>query len=196
MNERVRQILDNIRDFWNRYNRRQKTVIISLIVIAVLVVAFVVWLVSRPKWEDLKTCDSYAQVNEVTSLLKESNIAYNIADDALTVQVKKQDLINAKITLGASDIQADGYSLEDALNGSFTTTETDKARKYKAFLESKLSSELAQIDGIKKAYVTINESEPTSIILSATEDSSVAVILVLKSELAAGVGENIAHIIK
>ena len=196
MNERVRQILDNIRDFWNRYNRRQKTVIISLIVIAVLVVAFVVWLVSRPKWEDLKTCDSYAQVNEVTSLLKESNIAYNIADDALTVQVKKQDLINAKITLGASDIQADGYSLEDALNGSFTTTETDKARKYKAFLESKLSSELAQIDGIKKAYVTINESEPTSIILSATEDSSVAVILVLKSELAAGVGENIATLIK
>ena len=196
MNDRIRQILNNIRDFWNKYNRKQKTVIISLLIIAILIVAFVVWLVSKPKWEDLKTCDSYSQVNEVTNLLNENSIAYNIASDALTVQVKKQDLINAKIALGASDIQADGYSLQDALNGSFSTTETDKARKYKAYLESKLSSELAQIDGIKKAYVTINESEPTSVILSKTEDSSVGVILVLKGTLAPGVGENIAVLIK
>ena len=196
MNERVRDILNRIKEFWNKYNKKQKTIMISSVVLVILVVALVVWATSRPKWEELKTCTSYSEVSEVTALLTENQIAYQVKDDALTVTVEKKNLVNSKIILGSNNIQADGYSLSDALNGGFSTTETDKARKYKAYLESKLSSDLSQIDGIKKAYVSIKEAESSSVILSKDEDTSVGVVLVLKNELSEEVGENLAQFIK
>ena len=177
MNERLKGILDRIRDFWAKYNKRQKSIIIATAVIVVLMIALVVWISTRPKWEVLVHCNNYNQVQEVQGILTEGGIAYNMGSDALTVSVQKKDLVNAKILVGSKDIQVEGYSLSDALSGSFTTTESDKAKKYRKYLEDKLSKDLTSFDNVKKASVTIKEADNNSVLLSKNEDTSVAVVI-------------------
>lgn len=196
MNEKAKGILNRIKGVWDKWNKRQKTIIISSVVIVALLIALVAWIVSQPKWEVLAQANNYNEVNEITTLLKENQISYDIGDDALTVSVNKKDLINAKILLGSNNIKAEGYSLEDAVSGGFSTTESDKAKKYKAYLESKISEELSALDSIKAAHVTLTMPESSSVIVSSKEDTSVAVILTLKSEIAEDMGETLAQYLK
>lgn len=196
MNEKVKDIGNNIKAFWDKYNKKQKTIIVTGFIMLVLIIALIVWFFSKPKWEILKTCSNYNQVSEVKALLTENGIKHTVDDDALTVRVEKENLTNAKILLGSNDIQAEGYSLDDALSGSFSTTEGDKLKKYKAYLESKLAQELAEFDSIKKAHVSIKIPESSSILTSEDKETSVAVILVLKGELPDGMGLTLAQHLK
>ena len=88
---------------------------------------------SRPTYQELTRCEDYNEMNTVTSLLTDNGYTYQI--DNMAVKVKEQDLTNAKMLIASNDIKPSGYSLDDALNSSLTTTESDKNKKYAKYLD-------------------------------------------------------------
>ncbi len=196
MNERIKGILDRLKEFWNKYTSKQKTAAISVILVAIATIGILTWVFSQPKWQELVVCDDATQVKQVQELLTENAILYEIDDDARTVRVDKSKLTDAKILLGSSNIKASGYSLEDALNVGFSGTEADKTKRYKLYLESKLSEDLRTIEGIKDAKVSLDIPESTSVIIATQEEKSVGVVLILEKELEEGIAESIATFIK
>ena len=101
----------------------------------------------------------------------------------LTYSVKKEDRANATILLGSNDIPSEGFSINDAIDGSFSTTEADKSKKYQLYLEEKFADDLETISNISKAQVTLSLPADDGTIISKEEEAYASIILQLNDEM-------------
>ncbi len=184
MAERLRAIWNRIVEWWKKFTRGQKTVIISITAVVVVALLLLAFVVTRPNYEVLISASNYSEAKQVMDLLDAEGIGYKYSDDGMIVSVKDTDLAKAHLVLGTNDIQADGYAIEDVFDGSFSTTESDKEKKYILYLEEKLASELvATQTAIDSAAVTLSMPDNDGTILSQQEDAYVSVLLTLNTEL-------------
>lgn len=193
MAERLKQIVNRIVDTWKNWTIKQKTLIISTAAVIVIAIAIIAFAVTRPNYQVLTTCEDYTELNSVTSILTEQGYDYQVQDNTLIVKVKKGDLTNAKMAIASEDIQSDGYSFEDAMQSSFTTTESDKTKQYAHYLESKFASDLEGMDGIRSATVTVDIPDDSSSFYSTTSETSVGVVLDTSKTLGDDTAESIAN---
>lgn len=193
--DRLKQIGQKILDIWNKYTTKQKTIAISCVAVVLVALIILVAAVNRPQYEVLTTCKSYSEMQEVTNLLTENQITYNVADNSMVVNVNKQDLTKAKMVLASSDIQADGYTFEDAMKSSFSTTESDKRKQWQTYLESKFRTDLKSFDGVKEASVTVTLGESTNIYYSTKQEATIGVVLRLTKDIGEDVAAGMAQLL-
>ena len=190
MLDRLKQIPARLLEIWKNWTRNQKIIIVSAVVVFIAAVIVIAYVLSRPTYEELTKCEDYSEMNTVTTLLTDNGYTYQI--DNMTVNVKKQDLTNAKMLIASNDIKPSGYSLDDALNSSLTTTEADKNKKYAKYLETKFATDIASLDGIKKASVTVHLSDDTNSFYSTKKDTTVAVTVDTNKTVSDDAAESIA----
>lgn len=190
MLDRLKQIPARLLEVWKSWSKTQKTIIVSGAVVFIIAVVILSYVLSRPDFEELTRCSDYNEMNSVTKLLEENNYEYEIKD--LTVSVKKADLTKCKMLIASEDIQSSGYSLDDALNSSLTTTESDKSKKYAKYLESKFEEDITSIDGIKSATVSVHLADDTTSFYSTKKDTTVAVTVDTNKGIDSDTAESIA----
>ena len=122
--DKLKQIPARFLEIWKSWSRNQKIIIVSAVAVFIAAVVVIAVVLSRPTYQELTRCEDYNEMNTVTSLLTDNGYTYQI--DNMAVKVKEQDLTNAKMLIASNDIKPSGYSLDDALNSSLTTTESDK----------------------------------------------------------------------
>ena len=81
--DRFKQIGQKLLDVWNKYTVKQRAIIVSSVAVVVIALAILAVVVNRPQYETLTTCSSYAQMQEVTNLLTDNSISYNVADNSI-----------------------------------------------------------------------------------------------------------------
>ena len=180
--DKIKAVLEKIKNFWNRFNKKQKTVFITVFAAIIGAIVIMAIVLNRDTSVVIRNCTNESEAVEVRNILTDAGINCTV-DRNNVIRVSEGDYVEAKLTLGSNNISSDGYSLEDAVNGSFTTTSTDSKNKYKAYLESKFAKDLESIEGIKKARVTIDFKDTDSTIFSSDEDASITAILTLTKEL-------------
>ena len=190
MLDRLKQIPARLLEIWKNWTRNQKIIIVSAVVVFIAAVIVIAYVLSRPTYQELTKCEDYSEMNTVTTLLTDNGYTYQINN--MTVNVKKQDLTNAKMLIASNDIKPSGYSLDDALNSSLTTTEADKNKKYAKYLETKFATDIASLDGIKKASVTVHLSDDTNSFYSTKKDTTVAVTVDTSKTVSDDAAESIA----
>lgn len=195
MPKRLTQMWERFLDFWNRYNRKQKAIVLSSITVVVITIAILAFVLSKPVYSVLVTCSNYDEMSQVTTLLSDNNYAYVVEDGSMVVSVKKSDLINAKMLLASNEIKADGYSYTDAFSSSFTTTESERTKKWQLYLEEKFKKDLEGLSKVKSASVSLNLQDSTNSLFTQTNGSSVSVILTLKESMDDAEAENIANLL-
>ncbi len=195
MPEQIQRILNRIREWWLSFNSRQKVIIASIA--GVLIVAFAIlgYAFSRPTKVNLITCSSASEASEVMDLLDGESISYTTSSDGMTFYVNSSDQATATILLGSNSIPTNGYSLDDALDGSFTSTESDKTKKYQLYLEEKFASDLESISCVSSATVTLSIPNDDGTLISQAQDSYASVILNLSSEMDESTAASIAKYI-
>ena len=195
MVERLRALLQRLIDWWNRFTARQKTLIISIVAGVVVALAILVTILTAPKYETLVVCDDTKQAAEIKDLLDSNSMTYNISDDGLTIEILKEQLSDATLLLGANSYPTYGYSIENVFTGGFTSTEADKDKRYKLYLESQLEKDLAANDAIDTASVTLSIPDNDGTLLSQQEESYASVMLTLNSDLSSDAAAGIARFI-
>ena len=50
MQEKIKEIPNKLKDFWNKYTGKQKTIIIAVICVVLVAIGVTAWFVSRPSW--------------------------------------------------------------------------------------------------------------------------------------------------
>ncbi len=193
MVDRLKEILQKVQEWWDKFTAKQKTIIISVTAGVVLALAILGTILTRPKFETLITCESTKQASEITELLEGDSIPYQTTDDGLIISVQKQDLARATLLLGANNFPADSYSLETALAGGLSTTESDKQKTYKLYQESHLQDIMEATEYVKKAYVTLSIPDNDGTLLAKEEEAFASVMLELNDTLPEGVAENFAR---
>lgn len=190
--EQLKKILNRILELWNKYTRKQKAVIVSVVGVVAIALIILVMVVQKPTWVTIRQCASYSEMNEVTQLLTSAGYEYQIDDSNFTVRVKQQDLTNAKMTLASTNIAADGYTIQDALNSSFSTTESDRNRMWQKYLESEFSKDLAQLDAVKSASVRVTLANNSSVLVNNKNEHSVAAVITPNGKIDSEMAESIA----
>ena len=183
MPERIKQILDKIKEWWVKFSTKQKMLIISItsVVIIALVILYVV--MSKPSMYPIITCEDTTQAASVKELLTGDNIYYEVSDDGLTFSVKTSDQADASILLGSNKIPTNGFSIDDAITGSFSATEADKAKRYQLYLEEKLAKELESMSAVKNATVTLNIPADDGTLITRNQEIYAGVMLELDGEM-------------
>ncbi|MDE7063269.1 MAG: flagellar biosynthesis protein, partial [Lachnospiraceae bacterium] len=144
MPERIVEILGKIKDWWLKFSTKQKTLVISITAVVVIALVILSVIMTRPTMVHLITCTDQTESAKVRDLLSGEGLDFDVSSDGLVYTINAKDQSSANILLGSNNIPTSGYTIEDALGGSFSTTEADKQKKYQVYLQDKFSAELSE----------------------------------------------------
>lgn len=197
MPEQVQKILDKIVEWWKKYSTKQKVLLGSIAATVILALVILTMVVSQPTMVTLIECETTAQAGEVKELLDgDGGVAYEMSQDGLIFYVDEKDEATASILLGTNSIPTDGFTIDDVVDRGFGTTEADKTKLYRAYLEDRFAKHLTTLNNVEEAYVTLDIPYDDGTILAREQDSYASVILSLAAEMteeqAAGIAQYIA----
>lgn len=179
MVDKIKQIPKKILEWWNKFSSKQKTIIVSVAAGVIVAFAILITVLTKPVYTILATCDSTKETSQITELLDGASpaITYKVSTDGLQVQVLKSQESDAKILLGANNIPSAGYDIDSVTDGGFATTESDKQKKYKLYLESQMEQDLSGLANIKSATVQLSIPQDDGTLIQEKEDSSAAIMI-------------------
>ncbi len=180
--EKLKELMNRILEWWNRFTAKQKTLIVSGVAVLVLAIVAIVSRLTQPQYVLLKECENTKEAAEVRDLLEEEELDYTISDDGLTIQVLRDQISDANLLLGANNIVSAEYGIDNVVDGSFSTTESDKQKKYVVYLEDSLERDIAKFDAVKNANVRLDIPEDDGTLIADEQESSAWVLLELKDE--------------
>ena len=180
MVDRLRALWARIREWWDRFTTRQKTWIVIGASVVLLTIIILVTVLTRPRYSPLITAETTKEASDIVALLEGDSITYRISQDGLKIDVLEQQLSQAELLLGANDIPAVGYSIDNVTSGGFSTTEADKQKKYVVYLESRLENNfIKNFNAIKNAYVELNIPDNDGTLIRSEEEASASILLEL-----------------
>ena len=183
MPERIKAIWQRVLDWWNQFTARQKTLIIGASTVVLLTIIILVSVLNQPQYVLLATANSTKEASEIRDLLDSNDVNYKMSDDGLEFRVLKKDQGSASLLLGANDIQSYAYSIDNVTNGSFSTTESDKQKKYVLYLESRLEQDfISKFEAIESANVQLHIPDNDGTLIGNQEQSSAWILLNLKDD--------------
>ncbi len=178
MADRLKALWQKVLDWWNQFTAKQKTLIVGAASVVMLTIIILVSILNQPQYVLLATASSTKEASEIKGLLDSNSINYQMTDDGLEFKVLKKDQADANLLLGANDIQSYAYSIDNVTEGSFSTTESDKQKKYVLYLESRLESDfISKFDAIKTANVQLNIPDNDGTLIGNQEESSAWILL-------------------
>jgi len=195
MQERIRELLQRVLDWWNKFTTKQKTFIVAAIAGIILTLAIVITILSQPQYVVLINCDTTKAASEVTELLDGESLDYKVSDDGYQIKINKDQQSQANLLLGANDIQSNAYTIDNVTSDGFSTTESDKQKRYELYLESRLANDiLGKFAFVKTAVVDLYIPDNDGTLISKNEESSAWVVIDLDgNELSAEQAAGLAH---
>lgn len=184
MQERLRNIPQQLLEWWNKFSVKQKTLLASITLAVIVGLVIVAKVVTTPTMVPIRTCADTKEAAQVKELLDgDSSIKYEVSSDGLSFSVRAQDEANAAILLGQNGIPASGYDISNVFEGGFSSTESDKTKKYQLYLQKELAAQLEELDIIDAATVKLSMPIDDGTVLALEEDTYAAVSLSLSGEM-------------
>lgn len=172
MADRLKEIPQKILAWWNRFTTKQKSMIVGAAAVVIFAFAIIVYVISRPQYVTLVTCETTAEASEVTAALESAGISYQASNDGLRIQVESADQSTAALALGSAGITADGISLSDYMSTSMSTTTSDRERYYTSYLEDYIADTIKSQNAINDCTVHLNIPSDNGTIASQNLESS------------------------
>ena len=197
MKERVKEIPARFVEFWNKYTGRQKTIIIAVLCVVLVLIGVVAYLVSRPTWSKFQEFNNLEDASAMVDALEEQGIAYKTSKDGLTLYVHEDSMTDAFYTMSDNNLTDKGYTWDEAFDNSISTTESEKSQKRILALQSSLKKSMVQYSFIDDANVFIDVPESTYSILEESDATYVTAQVQVneahKDDLTTDVAENLAY---
>lgn len=195
MVERLKEIPKRLLEWWKKFSIKNRIILVSAVA-AVFVALIILWLVlGRTTMVDLIQCESTKEAAEIRDILDAAGIENKISDDGLRIQVDKDDISSANLELGSNGYPTADYDLDKVFSGGFSSTESDKEKRYTAYLESKIASDLASMEVVDEARVSLKMPSDNGTIIASEEEASASVTLSLNKEIDDEVAAGIARFI-
>lgn len=196
MNEKLKGAQTKIVDFWNKYDKKRKVQMISVVAAVIIMLIILAVVVSRPTYATLIECDDTATAASITETLTANSIEYETENNGLIIMVEEDDLVNATYLIAQNGYTAKGYSMADYINDvGIGTTSSDRERLYQKYLEDKMVQTIESFDYVKSADVTFTMPATTYSVLEDEEETYVGVKLTLSKNMPEGAAENMARYI-
>ena len=195
MPEQIQAILNRILEWWRKFTKRQQVLIISITAVVIVSFAILAFIMTRPTMVQLTACDDGKQAAAVKELLESEKIPYETSEDGFTYYINEKDLSRANVLLGSNEIPSSGYTIDNVIDGSFSTTEADKQKRYKILLQEMFAKDIESFEMVEKARVTLNIPEDDGTLIARNQPGWSSVILTLSSPISDETVEGIAKLL-
>lgn len=183
MPDRVKELFGSAADWWKHFTRKQQMIIVSSVLVVVIAIGILGFILMKPEMTVLRTCESAKEAGSVQELLDGAGIYNTVSDNGLVFSVKKKDQAAATILLGSNAIATDDQQLSDILNGSLSTTEADKSKLYKEYMENKLTRILESLDNVEKATIMLDIPTDDGTLIAQQKEKSAEIFLTLDGDM-------------
>jgi flagellar M-ring protein FliF len=166
MNEQLKRVRDNIRDYWNNLSRRRKITAIALFSGIIIVAIVTVALLNRTSYvklyEGLEASQAANVVTTITALGYEANMQ---SDGSVYVVAGTEDVI--AMQLAQQDIPQTSIPYDDYVNNiDMFTTESEKAQYLRIAMENRMSKIISTLEGVDTATVTLSIPENQNTVIT------------------------------
>lgn len=193
MSDKLKELLNKILEWWNKFSAKQKTFIVASAAGVIITIAILATVLMQPQYVLLLECESTKESSEVVDLLEEEGLDFKVSDDGYRIDINKKHQSDASLLLGENEIQAATYTIDNVTDGGFSTTESDKQKRYEYYMETRLANDMiAKFSTVESAVVDISIPENDGTLISAKEDSSAWILLELSGEFTSDMAASLA----
>ncbi len=193
MQERFKQFFNKLLEIWNKYTKKQKTIIVSVASVVLIMIVLLAYFLGRTTYTKWQTFEDVATAKMATELLTEAQIAYKVGDDNVTIYVDAKKVIDATYAITDSSLIEDGLmSLEEMLNNDIGTTNYEKQVKFSRYNLDDLAKQIENFVGVEKARLSALPVDRTTTILAETEEMQCTVFLTITKDFTKPMAESIA----
>lgn len=178
MNERMLQYWTNLKQYWNKFNRTYKVLIVGTILLSAAAVVFIIYNNSKVEYamafSDLQPNDA----SSITKYLTDNNIPYMISEDGKSIGVPRSMVAKVKVDVvgqGLNNSGTIGWGVfrENSLFGrTDAQTEIMKLEAMQGELEQLINTNVAVSSS--KVMITVPE---TSVFVREKEPPTASVVL-------------------
>ena len=195
MAERLKQIPKKLLEFWNKYTPKQKTILISVVSIIIIAFAVLIYITGRVEYGELTITETTKEASEVVDLLEAEGIQYKLDADRLTVSVDLKSYSDAVLLLASNDMPSTGITMDELLNNSLSTTNSDRNLKLNLYLQNQLRRYIKTMEGVREAEVYYIPVDDTNSILTTQKETSASVLLSVNDDFEQDTAETIAEVV-
>lgn len=193
MADKIKELLNKILEWWNKFSARQKTFIVASAAGVIIAIAILATVLMQPQYILLLECETTKEASEVVDILEEEGLDFKVSDDGYRIDINKKHQSDASLLLGENEIQAATYTIDNVTDGGFSTTESDKQKRYELYLETRLADDMiTKFSTVKSAVVDIYIPENDGTLIASNEDSSAWILLELDGEFTTEMAASLA----
>ena len=174
-----KKILERIKEWWNKFQPKQKTLIIIVLAVVLLAIAILIAVLTQKRYQNLVNCESTKEAATIRDLLDGENLTYKVSADGLHFDILESQVSDANLLLGANNIPTAAYTLNDVLDGNFSTTEADKQKRYKLYLETQIEEDVESMRAVKTATCQLTIPEDNGTLIAQNLDTYAGLLLEL-----------------
>ena len=112
MVEKLRQIPQKILEWWNKFESRQKTIIVSVTAGVIVALAILISVLTKPVYEVLVTCESTKEASQIIELFESADpvITYKTSTDGYQISGVFKNFEGNESGILYSHLQKDRYN--------------------------------------------------------------------------------------
>jgi flagellar M-ring protein FliF len=188
LNFSLSEILNSLKNFWNKLTRRQKVLLVlAPLVVATALSSLIFW-ASRPQYASLFTKLNTNDAGAITAKLKELKINYQLSDGGSTILVPQKDVSEIRLELANAGLPKDStFSFDNLDQMRIGETDQDRKLRFVLGLQNELEQTIETMNGVEYARVHIVIPEQ-SLFTNDQKDATAAVTL--KTQYGAKIGED------
>lgn len=195
MPDRIKQIPGKLLEIWKKYSKKQRVIIISVAAVIILTLGILVFMLNRIQYTELGTFEDISTAKAVTQALGDAGIAYQVANDNVTVLVDKTKKTDAIFLVTDPAVTgSEGVSLSNLLDAitDISATSSDKEKITALYMQDSLAKTIKEQVGIDDCTIKYYPKENTYSILQSQQETGCTVYLTTNSQFDKSMAENIA----
>ena len=102
--EIAKKILERVKEWWNKFKPKQKTLIICVAAGVLIAISILVGVLTRKQYKELVVCESTKEASQIRDLLDGQSLDYKVSEDGLSFQILNTQVSDANLLLGANNI--------------------------------------------------------------------------------------------
>jgi flagellar M-ring protein FliF len=193
MNETLGRLSNQITTFFEKYDKKQKLKMAGVAVLVIAALAALILVINQPRMVMLANNLTPKQTADMRDVLADNNISHKVSSDGTQIDVESKQIAEAKMVLGQQGIPAVGFSYEDAFTSSFSTTESEKQKKFQLAFQQDLANSIQTMDGISAAIVNLVMPNQDRTIFDENRASKASAILTTEYDLSSGQVQGIVN---
>jgi flagellar M-ring protein FliF len=177
VNDFLRQLLDQTRAAWQRFNAAQRVIVVAVPLLLVFGLGYLLVSGTQPRYRTLYANLSAKDAGTLVEKLKEGGVPYRIGQDGKALEVPEDKLYETRLNLASQNLPlGGGVGFEVFDKNSFGVTDFTQQVNFQRALEGELSRTISHLAEVAQARVHLVMPKPE--LYSAREKSATASIVI------------------